>query len=529
MELSGPLFSAIEQGNAEIVQILLNYGAPVEAENEDLNWRPLHHAADEGLTEIIDVLHKAGAKINQVATSRRFTPLLRAIEKGHVEACRKLIELGANVNCQDKFGLTPLHRADNVLIARALLEAGADPTVSTEKKNKKRPFSDKKSSNQNMCHLTKSVCTPLFTATSGEVVAELVKGGANVNFLDGDGKSALHTAAGWGCTEVVDALLNLGATVDIPCEPNGLTPLCYAVAFDNFDAAKLLVEHGANVSFPLKNGFGFPINIAVEQVIRTFECTKLLLEHGADVNSLGRSIPLVYAVQCAHTEMVELLLSFGAEPNMEDQLGMSAIHAACHFGDKQILEILLACPRSDINALGRNGYTPLHEACHAPHVELIEVLVGAKAEIERVDEYGRTPLFLAAAQGHHDAILCLLKHGANINTLDSTGYSPLHVAAFYGHLAAIEVLLQNGATGIGTIQESPTDLAILARNTNSVEKIFQLTKHRSPQTLKHLCYQKVVKLNKRKRPAKILSKINIFPFKNIEHGGKEKLWKPLIL
>jgi ankyrin repeat protein len=96
LDSSTPLHWAAWKGHAEIVQILLDAGADMQAKNENGHWgnTPLHAAAHG----------------NQAA------------------AARVLIASGADVNAKDSFGQTPLahtaiHKA--TAAAKALKEAGA--------------------------------------------------------------------------------------------------------------------------------------------------------------------------------------------------------------------------------------------------------------------------------------------------------------------------------------------------------------------------------------------------------------------
>lgn len=56
----------------------------------------------------------------------------------------------------------------------------------------------------------------MYAANEGDVegIRELLEAGANANFMDIDGRTALHVAACQGFTEVVEMLLRNGAKVD---------------------------------------------------------------------------------------------------------------------------------------------------------------------------------------------------------------------------------------------------------------------------------------------------------------------------
>lgn len=60
------------------------------------------------------------------------------------------------------------------------------------------------------------------------------------------GDQPLHIAALWGDSELIETFLEAGADIDSAGE-YGFTPLHYAIQQDNVEAARLLIERGANL------------------------------------------------------------------------------------------------------------------------------------------------------------------------------------------------------------------------------------------------------------------------------------------
>lgn len=88
----------------------------------------------------------------------------------------------------------------------------------------------------------------MFLAKEGDLkgIEELLDEGADANFSDIDGRTALHIAACQGHTDVVELLLRRGANVD-PMDRWGSTPLADAIYYKNQDVIKLLEKHGAKL------------------------------------------------------------------------------------------------------------------------------------------------------------------------------------------------------------------------------------------------------------------------------------------
>ena len=119
-----PLASAIEFGNTETAELLLNRGANIRARGES-RQTPLDIAAEYGRMGLVKTLLGHGADVNDRTAqeprqgarnsarySRRVaTPLLWALWSGHNDIAQRLIDAGADVNGVDEAGDTPLHYA----------------------------------------------------------------------------------------------------------------------------------------------------------------------------------------------------------------------------------------------------------------------------------------------------------------------------------------------------------------------------------------------------------------------------------
>jgi ankyrin repeat protein len=103
-----PLHSAAFYRDLEMVQVLLEYGVDVKAQNRH-GSTPLSFASSGNRDDprVARLLIERGADPN-TRNWRGSTPLLDALEYGMIEIARALIELGANVEVKDDDGRTPL-------------------------------------------------------------------------------------------------------------------------------------------------------------------------------------------------------------------------------------------------------------------------------------------------------------------------------------------------------------------------------------------------------------------------------------
>ncbi|MBV9240451.1 MAG: ankyrin repeat domain-containing protein [Acidobacteria bacterium] len=122
-----PMFLAVESGDIEVVQMLLNAGAKVNVRSTSKET-PLMRLESEATRELVEILIRSGAKVN-VADDDGNTPLLRAAENSTSDAIAALIDAGADVNAANSDGETALMKAasrGDIQSVRALIFAGAN-------------------------------------------------------------------------------------------------------------------------------------------------------------------------------------------------------------------------------------------------------------------------------------------------------------------------------------------------------------------------------------------------------------------
>jgi hypothetical protein len=118
---------AVRNDNREMVQLLLNAGAKVNAKNESGETVLMMLDADATADLVWDLIN-TGAAVN-LKDAEDNTALMRAASSNNLEAVKTLIDAGAEVNLKSKQGRTALMQAASegyVNIVRALVLAGAD-------------------------------------------------------------------------------------------------------------------------------------------------------------------------------------------------------------------------------------------------------------------------------------------------------------------------------------------------------------------------------------------------------------------
>ena len=109
VEVNSTLFTAADKGCVDLVKLLLEEGASLEARDR-LGAKPLARAAASGRAEIVTVFLDHGAPIDARDLDGS-TALYKAAEAGRLAIVRLLVERGASVDLPGRTGVTPLSAA----------------------------------------------------------------------------------------------------------------------------------------------------------------------------------------------------------------------------------------------------------------------------------------------------------------------------------------------------------------------------------------------------------------------------------
>ena len=111
------------------------------------------------------------------------------------------------------------------------------------------------------------------------------------------------------------------------------------------------------------------------------------------------------------TKIVNLLLKYGANPNVVHGSNQSPLHNAVIYQHHSLLERLFK-NGADINIQNEDGNTPLHFAASQMHASILATLI-EKANINIKNKKHQTPLDYAIKYGTHYNIVELIAAGGN--------------------------------------------------------------------------------------------------------------------
>ena len=482
-----PLVDAASDNDAAAARALLAEGADPNARGDD-GTTALHWAAYHDNVELARRLVEAGATAG-VINEYGSMPLTEAAAIGNPEMIRLLLDAGADVEAANADGQTALmvvSRTNKTEAAKLLLDAGADVNRAETWRGQTPLLWAAAQSQPDMVRLLLEYgAEPNVRATYNEWPRQ-VSAESRRMYRPFGGLTPLLFAAREGCAACVAALLEGGADPDF-ASPRNVTALFLAIDNSHMDAAKVLIEAGANVN--KWDWWGrTPLYAAVDQsnvpgggradratpdATLPGEIIDLLLAHGANPDLQlklpppYRSIvddrgcdsmlttgmtPLLLAAKTFDVDAMQRLLAAGANFNLPNQDGVLPILAAAGLGS------------SSCDPRGYGPGIPHYETADVQQASIaaLQALIDAGADVNAQAPIvtgpgsrfggrrtGQTALHGAVTWGWTDVVEFLVEQGARIDIADASGRTPYDLAVGGG-----------GARGRG---DADTDGAAMAQ------------------------------------------------------------------
>jgi ankyrin repeat protein len=320
-------------GNVEAATLLVERGATVDARETWGEQTALMWASARRHPAMMEFLISNGADVNARSIARDYprhvtkegraksldagglTPLMYAIRENCLSCVQVLIQHGVDLDLPDPEGVSPLVLSianTNWDISKALIEAGADihqwdmfgqaPLIAAVARRNDNGVTPNQPVNE----------------TEGlTIVRMLLDGGANPN---------------------MQLFLRPSKSRGGPLS-RGTTPLIVAASGGDLDVIQLLLEHGAKADL-MQADLQTPVSAlagargAPERMAAALE---MLISAGADPNVVAvhhhlqrtrGGSPLHYAVRANNEKMVEALVAHGADINIVDKDGLTALDHA---------------------------------------------------------------------------------------------------------------------------------------------------------------------------------------------------------
>ncbi len=541
MIADAPVADAAMRNDSEGVYSLLEQGEDVNAPQGD-GMTALHWAAENGDIEMVEVLLSAGAGLNSTTRLGSYTPLHLASKMGRDTVIRALLGAGQDPNVPALSGMTALHyaAASGSIEAVDILVNGGAEVDAKEYDGGQTPL-------MFAAALNRAQVVEALTRHEADLEAYSrvvdMRSRGKMDRMAGDRRneviSAFRQQAGGGdpswrpntsqvqtAVKAANAVLDLGPEAFVDAEEGGLidgavaagvssfedlvgghggfTALVHAVREGHLESAKALLDAGANIDQVTQGDNTSPLLMAM--INGHFDLGLYLVSRGADVTlaSVAGTTPL-YAVlnvhwapkarypqpgaqkqqQADYLETMEFLLKAGANPNA--RLSKHLWYMGYTFDQLRV---------------NTTGGTPFWRAAYGTDVSAMKLLMayGADSNIATMKVPGRRrgpvredlsglppladgdsavfPIHAASGVGYGESfagqahrhvpggwmpsIRYLVEElGADVNARDANGFSPVHHAAARGDNELILYLVEKGAdvTLVGRSGQTTVDMA----------------------------------------------------------------------
>ncbi|HEY1342444.1 MAG TPA: ankyrin repeat domain-containing protein [Bryobacteraceae bacterium] len=467
---------AAYQDDVDLAKLLLAAGADVKAATRQGALTPLSMACTNGNAAMIEALLAAGADAN-ASNSSGTTPLMTAASSGSVDAVKILLAHGADVQAKESaHGQTALMFAaalNRDAVVKFLLAHGADPNIATEIKQVQRVRFDQDGNiveERPAAARGPAAAAPRTAeaqdkadeAADAQAAVEAAKAAQAATQSDLDLAARAFglqsSAARFAKPRAIAGDVAARAPRRVGPEwTGGMTALLYAAREGHFEAARALVEGGANINQVSGDKFS-PLVMAI--VNGRLDLARYLVDHDADPNLASVSgLTTLYAaidVQWAphvwfpqptteqekvpYLDLMKALLDHGANVNAP-------------IGEK----LWFRSFTNDYTWIDPAGATPFWRAAQSSDTAAMRLLIEHGADPKLATKSGDTPLMAAAGIGWAanwsvnapvnfvDAVKYCIELGNDVNAADNRGYTALHGAAYLGNNDMVKYLVTKGA------------------------------------------------------------------------------------
>jgi ankyrin repeat protein len=475
-----PLFVAIRANNVEGARRLLERGADPSIRDSN-GLTPFQVAViNYKDSDILNLLvSNEKVDINETTSQQGWTTLHVAASLSNLTAARFLLSNGANPNIVDPNGRTSLHMAAQFAKDMDIVE------LLLNHKDTNVNYLDNAGRNaldfarENKKGHAERIAKRLKEKGAVETENELCKGSKetmkkHLRAFSNRKPSQIDNFLSDGTIPIEDKIAKILENEDY---------LVSAIHNSNAESVRLLLKNGADISAWGKMGKE-ALHLA-SLFAKTTDLIDALLETGEfDIDGVDNhgNTPLHYAISGNNYEInVPHLIGKGADPNIADKNGITALHfAASNAKTIEIINLILENKQVDINHINKVGDTALHHAIMAKHIETARFLLEKGADPARRNNKGLTPFHMAAILLKDTDVLGLMlgnEKKIEIDERDNNRQTALHMAIKWSNETSARFLLSNGANPNVADQNGATPLHVAAYYSKDVDIVELLLNH----------------------------------------------------
>ncbi|MBF0297516.1 MAG: ankyrin repeat domain-containing protein [Oligoflexia bacterium] len=321
------LLSKENLGHNDIIISLVEANADVNIKDKD-GKSALFYAAQNESTDVVNILIDSGADINITDNDNiRLLDLLKELDDEIIndkvvkiieviEPIKKVVPQKIIEQFEVKKEEVETKKEDDLKMDLNIISAGVDNNFNNEKKFEindrlNEVIPPKEDEKTELRHLLKFKGPTgqnilMIAAFKGQMdIAKKIVGHLDINAKDFNGFTALSFAAQSGNVEMIDFILSAGSLVEEKNVKTTLTPLALSITYGHSEAAKKLINAGANVNFKIKG-----LTLLMTAINKKdLKLVNVLLDGGADINETdhrGKNA-LAYAKSIENNEIINAI------------------------------------------------------------------------------------------------------------------------------------------------------------------------------------------------------------------------------
>lgn len=390
-------------------------------------------AVKYNFARVVEWLLDNGADVNFRRASDGSTALIQAVKYQHEDVVLALLaQHGIDPNAaRATDGLTALMlavRHGNYAMMASLLDHGVD--LEFESSVTRR-----------------TALTIALERHDGQAVLLLLGHGVFADIIRGD-EPLLHAlvfqAIASGYLEAVQALFRLGVSQDITHPVSGFSLITYAANFGHHDLVGYLIERGMDVNATDRCGRTV-LTIAAEKGY--YFLVRFLVNGGAvEVDKPGQlgNTALMLAASIARVDMVQLLLTHGADVSEENNKEQTALLLATKNGCLEIVRIILTAG-ADVNSTDESGDTALIVAVKNADEAMLSLVLEFHPAVDHQNDEGKSALMIALDRRDRRMLHWLIEHDVDVDQALPNGQTLLTSSIVNNDISMLELLLEFGA------------------------------------------------------------------------------------
>ena len=507
--LGAPLVEAAQVNKDEIVKLLINHGADINAHGV-WGYTALHFAVQRGDVPLVTFLldHKADVG---APDDNGMAPIVTA--GANIEVIKLLLAHGADVSS---------HGGDNTLLSQIMLRPESDQGIAEIKLLMANHVDVTANGTEGLFQMVSFNTSPKYVAMltpyyvgSQNPAARVLWEGAMQMTMDYNRPdmaaimvadclsletSPLQVATAKGDDASVRSLLTSQPNLVSEVGPLGWTSLHIAALTNQPVIAQTLAENKAEID--ARDEFGntsliwatyFGYTKVVEVLLKHKPNLDLPSNQVNTVQGITGNSALDFAIKRGFTQIATMLIENGASTGTTKWYGETPLHLAANAGNAEVTRDLIA-HGANVDALTNSKMSPLQLAVAGDSPETVHVLIAAGAHLEAPnagggnlfhlwavkgnsniadelvaagvnplakDQGGKQPLEIAINSKQLRAVEWLADHKADMNAKNNDGLTPLHCAVFRGGKDVVQYLLDHNADINATDKQGCTPLVSL--------------------------------------------------------------------